>query len=454
MIVAFGTSTPTSITVVATSTSSSPRLERAPSARAARPACSRPCRQPDAVAAPARRAAAAPPRPRPRAPARVSDSSISGQTTYACRPVVEVRAQPLVRLGRALGARPTRSRSACGSPAASRSRTRPGRRRRSARACAGSASPSCAGRAASGRSASACRCSTPKRCCSSTTATARSARSTPSWISACVPTAIAPRRSATRRRALRPAAGQQRARHAELAAERLDREEVLLGERLRRRHQRALPARLDRAQERVERDDRLPGADVALEQPLHRHASGRGRASISRDRLLLVLGELERQRGAVARDSSPGLAERRRDRLARPRAARRASPSWSSEQLVEREPAPRPLRLLERRAAGAAPRARPSAAAAARLRAAPRAAGRARALRRARSSTSSRSRFGVSSSVRRVDRREVGGRRRRRRGRTTRTWNSSRLQLAAQPDAPCPARSLLLEPGLVEPDAR
>ena len=39
-------------------------------------------------------------------------------------------------------------------------------------------------------SARAARCSTPKRCCSSTTATARSANSTSRWISACVPTAI------------------------------------------------------------------------------------------------------------------------------------------------------------------------------------------------------------------------------------------------------------------------
>jgi len=45
-------------------------------------------------------------------------------------------------------------------------------------------------------SVSARRCSTPKRCCSSTTATPSSPRSTPSWISACVPTTIwAPARS-------------------------------------------------------------------------------------------------------------------------------------------------------------------------------------------------------------------------------------------------------------------
>ena len=84
-------------------------------------------------------------------------------------------------------------------------------------------------------------------------------------------------------------------RDAELAAELLDREEVLLGERLRRRHQRALVAALDRAQERVERDDRLPRPDVALEQPLHRHRAREVAVDLG-DRLLLVLGELERQR--------------------------------------------------------------------------------------------------------------------------------------------------------------
>ena len=73
---------------------------------------------------------------------------------------------------------------------------------------------------------------------------------------------------------LRPQrARQQHDADAELGAETLDREEVLLGERLRRRHQRALAAVLDRAQEGVERDDRLARADVALEQALHRHGA-------------------------------------------------------------------------------------------------------------------------------------------------------------------------------------
>ena len=81
--------------------------------------------------------------------------------------------------------------------------------------------------------------------------------------------------------ALRRRARQQRARDAELEAEVGDGEEVLLGERLGRRHQRALASVLDRAQQRVQRDDGLAGADVALQQPLHRHGRARS-ASISR----------------------------------------------------------------------------------------------------------------------------------------------------------------------------
>ena len=133
---------------------------------------------------------------------------------------------------------------------------------------------------------------------------------------------------------------------AELAAELLDREEVLLGERLGRRHQRALVAALDRAQERVERDDRLAGADVALEQPLHRRRAGEVAVDL-RDRLLLVLGQRERKRRAVALDQLARLAERRRDLLlALARAA--GEPELEHEQLVEREPPPPRLRLLER----------------------------------------------------------------------------------------------------------
>ncbi len=76
---------------------------------------------------------------------------------------------------------------------------------------------------------------------------------------------------------------------------------MLLSERLGRCHQRALAAALDRAQQRVERDRGLPRADVALEQPLHRHAAREVGVDLG-DRPLLVLGEGERERGAVAGD--------------------------------------------------------------------------------------------------------------------------------------------------------
>ena len=72
-------------------------------------------------------------------------------------------------------------------------------------------------------------------------------------------------------------AGQQHARGRRVRAERLDRQKVLFGEGLGRRHQRSLPAVLDRTQECVERDDGLARADVALQQPLHRHGAARGR---------------------------------------------------------------------------------------------------------------------------------------------------------------------------------
>jgi hypothetical protein len=59
--------------------------------------------------------------------------------------------------------------------------------------------------------------------------------------------------------------GEQSDLDAELATRFLEREEVLLGEGFGRGHERALPARLDRAQEGVEGNDGLAGANLALE---------------------------------------------------------------------------------------------------------------------------------------------------------------------------------------------
>ena len=120
---------------------------------------------------------------------------------------------------------------------------------------------------------------------------------------------------------------------------------MLLGERLGRRHQRAAVAVLDGTQQRVQRDDRLARADVALEQPLHRRRAREVCVDLA-DRSLLMLGERERQRLAVTRDQLARHAERRRDRrLARPSRARETE--LQDEQLVERETRAPTFRLGE-----------------------------------------------------------------------------------------------------------
>ena len=122
--------------------------------------------------------------------------------------------------------------------------------------------------------------------------------------------------------------------------------EVLLGERLGRRHQRALAARLDGAEQRVQRHDRLPRADVALEQALHRPLVAEVGVEL-RDRPLLVAREPERQRRPVALDQRAGSAQRPRAQLfAPPTAAEQAD--LEREQLVERQAAAAELSLGRR----------------------------------------------------------------------------------------------------------
>ena len=117
---------------------------------------------------------------------------------------------------------------------------------------------------------------------------------------------------------------------------------MLLGERLGRRHQRPLATGLDRAQERVERDRRLSRADVALEQPLHRRVTGEIAVDLG-DRVLLVLGQRERQHLPVARHELAGRGQRLPRRTLD---ARAQHGQLQREQLVESEPAPRELGLL------------------------------------------------------------------------------------------------------------
>ena len=192
--------------------------------------------------------------------------------------------------------------------------------------------------------ASAERCSTPKRCCSSTTATARSRSS-----NALLDQGVRPDDDVDAERRL-PLALARRAREqgtadAELEAKVGDREKVLLSEGFGGSHERALAPALDRAQQRVERDHRLARADVTLQQPLHRDGACEVAVDLA-DRLLLVRRERERQRLAIAVDEVARLAERGRERpFPLGRAPRDAD--LEDEQLLEGEPLPPGLGLAE-----------------------------------------------------------------------------------------------------------
>ena len=135
---------------------------------------------------------------------------------------------------------------------------------------------------------SAARCSTPKRCCSSTTTSPRSANCTCSSSRAWVPITMPASPPAASASACPPGGGVERAgqqRHpgpalgaaeetalGEVAEHGRDRALVLLGEHLGRGEQRCLAAGVDHLEHRAERDDRLAGADLALQQPVHRVA--------------------------------------------------------------------------------------------------------------------------------------------------------------------------------------
>ena len=188
--VAFATSTPTSTTVVDTSTCVSPDSKRAIAAwRAA--VSSRPCtrstralrqRRGDPLRRLARRAQVA--------LLRLLDQRIDHVGLLAAR-------DRLAAAGAAPRAPRPCARAACapaaGPAAARRARSDRDRRAASSRACAGSASRSSRACAAARRRSpaprSAARWRTPKRCCSSTTTSPRLRNATVSWSSACVPTA-------------------------------------------------------------------------------------------------------------------------------------------------------------------------------------------------------------------------------------------------------------------------
>ena len=193
-----------------------------------------------------------------------------------------------------------------------------------------------------------------------------------SSISACVPTTSeqlaarepreqlgAPRARASSRSAARACTGSP-------PSSALERREVLLGERLGRRHQRRLASRARRRA--ASRTARRPSCRCRP-RPSAAAASGAAAARSARASSIaarLVAGERERQpAGEPARASarrSPSSAIARRARvLARARGA--SSASWTQQQLVEGEPAAAALGLLglaevHRRERGAARRER------------------------------------------------------------------------------------------------
>ena len=241
---------------------------------------------------------------------------------------------------------------------------------------------------------SAARWRTPKRCCSSTTtdrqAIEHDVRPRPGH-------AFPPRRQLAGRELVqrvgaprgRRRAGQQRHPHRLARHQRLQRGEVLLGQRLGRRHEHRLHVVLDRAQHRVQRDDGLARADLAHEQALHRPR--RGELLVERrDRPRLVAGQRRtaaapRASGgsATARRQAPAprrwtgaaragaaaraaraAARRRRDGDGRPRGRRRARPAAPPAGPGTRPapaPAPAAARPRARRRPGARARARGSA---------------------------------------------------------------------------------------------
>jgi hypothetical protein len=119
------------------------------------------------------------------------------------------------------------------------------------------------------------RCTTPKRCCSSTIASPRRAKSMLSWISACVPTTNCAVFAACCCFARLSVLPRPPANHSHLDAQRLQPgaqfQEMLLGKDLGRRHESRLKPRVDRLTNAARAATiGLAAADIALQQTLHR----------------------------------------------------------------------------------------------------------------------------------------------------------------------------------------
>ena len=128
-------------------------------------------------------------------------------------------------------------------------------------------------------------------------------------------------------------------RDVQAVEQRPQREVVLLGEHLGRRHERPLVAALHRHEQRGERDHRLARTHLALEQPVHR----RGRRHVAHDlgeRALLVGRERERERRVERRTQLALDLVLDAAAIAFERALARDEPDLHAQELVEREARP------------------------------------------------------------------------------------------------------------------
>ena len=145
-------------------------------------------------------------------------------------------------------------------------------------------------------------------------------------------------------------AGQQRDLDAGRGGERGDRGVMLAREQFGRRHQRGLAASLHDVRHGDQRDDRLAGADIALQQPQHALLAGKVALDLG-ERLTLRAGQREGQGGL---DLLPQRAFRPPSGAAAAleAAAHQQQRELAREKLVEGEPLPcRPRRAgaLDRR---------------------------------------------------------------------------------------------------------
>ncbi len=204
-----------------------------------------------------------------RGPARppASSPSISGQTTYSCRPCCSRHGETpsllsRMRTGDARRHDPLPARRQIGHAReieitklreAQTARNRRGRHHKHMR-----------GR--SRCSANFDRWATPNLCCSSITARPSFAKVTPSWITDCVPTtrSSSPRASwsGSPVAATPSAAREQRSPHPAAFEVAINRPPVLRGQEFRRRHQHGLSPRRDRHEHGINRHHGFPCANV------------------------------------------------------------------------------------------------------------------------------------------------------------------------------------------------